>query len=73
MARPGYWRWAQHSISKLISNGIKLRPFHSDGSHGCARLGNFLLLVLVLCIVCAPAAWVTLWHGYLGIEDFPGI
>ena len=64
---------AQHSISKLISKGIKLRPFHPDGSNGFARLGNFLLLLLALCILCAIAAWVTLWHGYLGIEDFPGI
>ena len=64
---------AQHSISKLISKGIKLRPFHPDGSNGFARLGNFLLLLLALCILCALAAWVTLWHGYLGIEDFPGI
>jgi hypothetical protein len=30
---------AQHSISKLISEGIKLRPFHPDGSNGFARLG----------------------------------
>jgi hypothetical protein len=64
---------AQHSISKLISKGIKLRPFHPDGSNGFASLGNFLLLLLALCILCAIAAWVTLWHGYLGIEDFPGI
>jgi hypothetical protein len=64
---------AQHSISKLISKGIKLRPFHPDGSNGFAALGNFLLLLLALCILCALAAWVTLWHGYLGIEDFPGI
>jgi len=64
---------AQHSISTLISKGIKLRPFHPDGSNGFARLGNFLLLLLALCILCALAAWVTLWHGYLGIEDFPGI
>jgi hypothetical protein len=64
---------AQHSISKLIGKGIKLRPFHPDGSNGFARLGNFLLLLLALCILCALAAWVTLWHGYLGIEDFPGI
>lgn len=64
---------AQHSISKLISKGIKLRPFHPDGSNGFASLGNFLLLLLALCILCALAAWVTLWHGYLGIEDFPGI
>ncbi|MFZ1134340.1 MAG: hypothetical protein WAN69_05310 [Candidatus Korobacteraceae bacterium] len=63
----------QHSISKLISKGIKLRPFHPDGSNGFASLGNFLLLLLALCILCALAAWVTLWHGYLGIEDFPGI
>ena len=64
---------AQHSISKLISKGIKLRPFHPDGSNGFARLGSFLLLLLALCILYALAAWVTLWHGYLGIEDFPGI
>ena len=64
---------AQHSISKLISKGIKLRPFHPDGSNGFQRLGNFLLLLLALCILCALAAWITLWHGYLGIEDFPGI
>ena len=63
----------QHSISKLISKGIKLRPFHPDGSNGFASLGNFLLLLLALCILCALAAWITLWHGYLGIEDFPGI
>ena len=47
----------QHSISKLISQGIKLRPFHPDGSNGFARLGNFLLLLLALCILCALAAW----------------
>jgi hypothetical protein len=64
---------SQHSISILISKGIKLRPFHPDGSNGFASLGNFLLLLLALCILCAIAAWVTLWHGYLGIEDFPGI
>ena len=63
----------QHSISKLISKGIKLRPFHPDGSNGFARLGNYLLVLLALCILCALAAWITLWHGYLGIEDFPGI
>jgi hypothetical protein len=63
----------QHSISKLISKGIHLRPFHPDGSNGFAALGNFLLLLTVLCILCALSAWITLWHGYLGVEDFPGI
>ncbi len=63
----------QHSISKLIGSGIHLRPFHPDGSNGFAALGNFLLLLTVLCILCALAAWITLWHGYLGVEDFPGI
>ncbi len=63
----------QHSISQLISKGIHLRPFHPDGSNGFAALGNYLLLLLVLSILCALAAWITLWHGYLGVEDFPGI
>jgi hypothetical protein len=27
----------------------------------------------VLSILCALSAWMTLWHGYLGVEDFPGI
>lgn len=64
---------AQHSLSRLITKGIHLRPFHPDGTNGFARLGNFLLLLFLLCIVCAMAAWITLWHGYLGIEAFPGI
>ena len=63
----------QHSLSRLISKGIHLRPFHPDGSNGFAALGNFLLLLTVLCILCALSAWITLWHGYLGVEDFPGI
>ncbi|HYV73657.1 MAG TPA: hypothetical protein VFB24_05300 [Candidatus Binatia bacterium] len=64
---------AQHSISKLIAKGIHLRPFHPDGSNGFATLGNYLLLLIMLSILCATAAWITLRHGYLGIEDFPGI
>src|SRR5580700_2483674 len=63
----------QHSISRLISKGIRLRPFHPDGSNGFAALGNFLLVLTVLSILCALSAWMTLWHGYLGVEDFPGI
>lgn len=63
----------QHSISKLINAGIKLRPFHPDGLNGFAVLGNYLLLLIALSILCALAAWITLWHGYLGVEDFPGI
>lgn len=64
---------AQYSIARLVSNGIHLRPFHPDGCNGFTKLGNLLLLLLLLCGFCAAAAWVTIWHGYLGIEDFPGI
>ncbi len=64
---------AQYSIGRLVSNGIHLRPFHPDGCNGFAKLGNLLLALLVLCILCATAAWITIWHGYLGIEEFPGI
>lgn len=64
---------AQYSIARLVSNGIHLRPFHPDGCNGFTRLGNLLLLLLLLCGFCAAAAWITIWHGYLGIEEFPGI
>ena len=64
---------AQYSIGRLVSHGVRLRPFHADGCNGFAKLGNLLLLLLIVCILSVTAVWITLWHGYLGIEDFPGI
>lgn len=39
---------------------------------GFGRLGNLLLVLLLLCAFCVTAAYLTIWHGYLGIQDFPG-
>lgn len=64
---------AQYSIGRLVSSGVHLRPFHADGCNGFGKLGNLLLLLLLLCVFCATAVWITIWHGYLGIEGFPGI
>lgn len=64
---------AQYSIGRLVSNGVHLRPFHPDGCNGFGKLGNLLLLLLLMCVFCAAAAWIAIWHGYLGIQDFPGI
>ena len=64
---------AQYSVGRLVSHGVRLRPFHPDGCNGFSKLGNLLLLLLLLCACCVTATWITIHHGYLKIEDFPGI
>ena len=64
---------AQYSVGRLVSHGVHLRPFHPDGCNGFSKLGNLLLLLLLLCGCCVTAAWITIRHGYLRIEEFPGV
>jgi hypothetical protein len=56
------------SLSRLLKKPLRLQPFHPDGCNGFAKLGNYLMTLLLLSIVIAATAWLCLHRGYLGVE-----
>lgn len=59
-------------ISEMFKYPVTLRPFHPDGCNGFAVFGDFLIVLFLLSVALAMSISITIFGGYLGVEDFVG-
>lgn len=60
-------------LGKLATYPIRFQPFHADGCNGLKPLGHVALLLWIFALLLAASIYVVFRHGYLGIENLPGM